>query len=110
MKSKEKQDGFNTNLMQILDRIENKMDKKIESRNLRSHMSHGERRETISVDRKHHHSPKNSYRKACNSSSPSHIIKHRKGTRVDELLGKMNKIKPPNFDLVAGYEEVLPTA
>jgi hypothetical protein len=36
MKSKEKQDGFNTKLMQILDRIENKMDKKIESRNLRS--------------------------------------------------------------------------
>jgi hypothetical protein len=31
MKSKEKQDGFNIKLMQILDRIEKKMDKKIES-------------------------------------------------------------------------------
>jgi hypothetical protein len=44
MKSKEKQDGFNIKLMQILDRIENKMDKKIESSRSKSHMSHGERK------------------------------------------------------------------
>jgi hypothetical protein len=31
MKSKDQQDGFNIKLMQRLDRIENKMDKKIDS-------------------------------------------------------------------------------
>jgi hypothetical protein len=46
MKAKEQQDGFNIKLMQSLDRIENKMDKKTESSKSRSHRSHGERRET----------------------------------------------------------------
>jgi hypothetical protein len=51
-----------------------------------------------SVDRKHHHSPKHSCRKAHSSSSPSPIRKHKRRTRVDELQGEMNKIKPPTFD------------
>jgi hypothetical protein len=54
MKAKEQQDGFNINLMQSLDKIENKMEKRTESIKSRSHKYHGERREKISVDRKHH--------------------------------------------------------
>jgi hypothetical protein len=46
MKSKEKQYGFNIKLMQSLDRIEKKMDKKIESSNSRSHKNHRSHVET----------------------------------------------------------------
>jgi hypothetical protein len=58
MKSKEKQDGFNIKLLQSLDIIEKKMDKETESSKSRSHRSHDKRRETRSVDRHHHHSPR----------------------------------------------------
>jgi nicotinamide riboside kinase len=44
MKSKEKRKGFNIKLMQILDRIEKKMDKDIEARKSGNHISHDERR------------------------------------------------------------------
>ena len=98
MKSKEQQDGFNIKLMQSLDKIEKKMDKKTESSKSRSHRSHGERREIQSVGRKHHHSPKHSFRKARSSPSPSPVRKHKRRTGVDELQGEMNKIKPPTFD------------
>jgi hypothetical protein len=74
------------------------MDKESESSNSRSHRSHGEGRETRIVDRKHHHSPKHSFRKIHSSLSPSHVRKHKRRTRVDELQGEMNKIKPPTFD------------
>jgi hypothetical protein len=84
--------------MQNLDRIEKKTDKKTKSSKPMSHRSHGERRETRSVDRKHHHSPKHSFRKTRSSSSRSPIIKHKRRIGVDELQGEMNKIKPPTFD------------
>jgi uncharacterized protein YoxC len=85
MKSKEKRDDFNIKLMQILDRIKKKVDKKTDSRSRRSH---DERRETRGVDRKHHHSPKHSFRKVCSTnSSPSPNKKHKRRTGVDELRG-----------------------
>ena len=75
------------------------MDKETESSISRSHRSHDEKiREARSVDRHHHHSPKHSFRKARSSSSPSPLKKHKRRTRIDELQGEMNKIKPPTFD------------
>jgi hypothetical protein len=98
MKSKEQQDGFNINLMQSLDEIEKTMDKETESIKSRSRRSHDQRRKTRSVDRHHHHSPKNSFRKVRSSSSPYHVKNHKRRTGVDELQEEMNKIKPPTFD------------
>jgi len=57
-----------------------------------------EKIKTISVDRNNHHSPKYLFRKACSSSSPSPIRKHKRRARVDRLQELMNKIKPPTFD------------
>jgi hypothetical protein len=75
------------------------VDTDTESSRSRSHGSHDEkRREARSFDRHHHHSPKHSIRKACGSSSPYPIRKHKRRTGVDELQGEMNKIKPPTFD------------
>jgi hypothetical protein len=42
MKSKEQQDDFNVNLIQSLDKIENKMDKETDSSRLGRHRSHDE--------------------------------------------------------------------
>jgi hypothetical protein len=69
MKAKEEQDDFNIKLLQRLDRIEKNMDKEAESRKLRRHGSHDERRKIRSVDRHHHHSPRDLARKACSSST-----------------------------------------
>jgi hypothetical protein len=85
MKAKAQQDEFNIKLMLSLDRIEKKMDKKTKSSNSRSHKSHSERREKRSIDRKHHHSPNHSFRKARSSSSPSIFIKHKRRTGLEEL-------------------------
>jgi hypothetical protein len=98
MKSKEQQDVFNIKLMQSLDIIEKKIDNNTDSSMSRSYKSRDERRETRIVDRKHHNSPKHSFRKAHSSSSPSPDRKLKRRTRVDELRGEMNKIKPPTFD------------
>jgi hypothetical protein len=98
MKSKEQQEDFNIKLMQSLDRIEKKMDKENGSRKSGSHRSPDERRRERSVGRHHHHSPRNSTRREHSSSSPSPVRKHKRRSRVDELQGEMNKIKPPTFD------------
>jgi hypothetical protein len=98
MKARELQEYFNIKLMQSLNRIENKMDKQIESRRSGSNKSHDKRVRSMctrSVGRQHHHSPRHSTRRACSSSSP---VKKPKNTGVDELQGEMNKIKPPTFD------------
>jgi hypothetical protein len=87
MKAKEQQDDFNIKLMQILDKIEKKMDKEIESSRSRSCRSHDERRKTRSDERNNHHSPNHSLKKACNSSIPSLVKKHKRRTGVDELRG-----------------------
>jgi hypothetical protein len=54
-------------------------------------------RKARSVDKPHHHSPKHSFREVPSSSSPSSVRKNKRRTRVDELQGEMNKIKPPTF-------------
>ena len=74
------------------------MDKENDSRKFRSHRSYDEGRRTRSVGREHHHSPRNSSRISHSSSIPSPIRKHKKRSRVDEIRGEMNKIKPPMFD------------
>jgi hypothetical protein len=97
MKPKEQQDDFNMKLLQSLNTIENKLDKEGGSSKSGSHRPPDEKRRTISVSRHHHHSPRHSNKRAHNKSSPSPFRKH-KGSGVDELRGKMKKIKPPTFD------------
>jgi hypothetical protein len=80
MKYKQK-DDFNIKMMQILDIIQKKMDREIESSKSRNHKSHGKRKETRSVDRNHHHSPKHSFRKLGNSSRPFPVKKNKRRTR-----------------------------
>jgi hypothetical protein len=75
-----------------MDRIEKKMDKETEMSRSRSRRSRDEkRREEISVG-------KNYFKKACSILSLSLVKKHKRRTRVDELQGEINKIKPPSFD------------
>jgi hypothetical protein len=65
--------------MQRLDKIEKKMDKETDSSRLRSH---GSRYEKIREERS---DGKHSFRKACSSSSPSPVRKHKRRTGMDEL-------------------------
>jgi hypothetical protein len=81
-----------------LDKIDKKMDKDTESRKYESHRSHDERRRKRSVGKHHHHSPRHSTRRVHNSSIPSHVRKHKRRPRIDDLQGDMIKIKPPTFD------------
>jgi len=92
MKGTKKQEGFDIKLMKILERIENNMDKDIDSRKSGSHGSHDEGRRTRSVGRYHHHSPRNSTRRVHSISSPSPMRKHNRRYGVDEIQGEMNKI------------------
>jgi hypothetical protein len=98
MKSKEKQEEFNMNLMQSLDIIENKLDKENGSCKSGSHRSFDEKGRSRNARRHHHHSPRHSNRRAPNRSSSSPVRKNQKRSRVDEPQGEMNKIKPPTFD------------
>jgi hypothetical protein len=74
------------------------MDKETESSKSKSHRYPTIREEFRSVGRHHHHSPRNSTRRAYNSPSISPVKKHKRRSGVDELQGEMNKIKPPTFD------------
>jgi hypothetical protein len=95
----EKQDDFNVKLMQILDKIEKKMDKETEKRRPRSRRSHDEKGREARSDYKHQpYSSKHSFRKAYGSSSPSHVRKNKRRIGVDELQREMNKIRPQIFD------------
>jgi hypothetical protein len=87
MKVKEKKEELNLNLMQILDIIENKMDKENDSRKSRSHKSPDEKGRTRSVRKNHLHSPRHSNRRENSSSNTSHVRKHKKRSQVDELQG-----------------------
>jgi hypothetical protein len=74
--------------MQILDKIDKKMDNKTESSRSGSHKSHNNRGRTMhsrSVGKHHQHSPRNSTRRMHNNSSPSPVRKPKKRTGVDEL-------------------------
>jgi hypothetical protein len=93
--------------MKILERIEKKLDKERDSRKTRSHQT-SEGIRSRSVGRHHHHSQGRSKRRLHSSSSPSPTKKHRR-SRVDELKGGMNKIKPPTFDGEHKKEEIVET-
>jgi hypothetical protein len=95
-------------LIQSLERIENKLDKKSDSSKSGSHRSPDEKRKSKSVGRHYHHSQGHSKRRAHNSSSPSPTRKHMI-SGVDELKGEMNKIKPPTFDGEQKKEEYVET-
>jgi hypothetical protein len=97
MKSRDQQGEFNIKLIQILERIEKKLDKGSDSSKSVSHGSPDERRKSRRVGRHHRHSQGHSKRREHSSSSPSPIRKHMK-SGVDELKGEMNKIEPPTFD------------
>jgi hypothetical protein len=84
-------------LLQSLNRIEKKLDMESGSRKFGSHRHPDEKRRTRSFSRHNHHSLWHSKKRSHKSLSPSPIRKH-KGSRVDELRGEMNKIKPPTFD------------
>jgi hypothetical protein len=73
------------------------LDKESGSRKSGSHRYPNEKRITRSVSRHHHHSPSHSNKRAHNNSIPSPVRKHKR-SRVDDLRGEMNKIKPPIFD------------
>jgi hypothetical protein len=62
MKVKEQQGVFNIKLLEILDRIKNKMDKGTELSKSKSHRSHDKKEEYISIDRHPNHSPRHSVR------------------------------------------------
>jgi hypothetical protein len=84
-------------LIQILDIIENKLDKESGSNKLGSQKTPQEKGRSR-IGRKHHHHSKRHYnRRAHRNSSPSPARKHNR-SGVDELKGEMNKIKPPSFD------------
>jgi hypothetical protein len=87
MKAKEEQDGFNIKLLQILDKIEENMDKETESSKSKRHMSHDERIKTKIFDGHHHHSPRHSVGRKCSSSSSSLIRKHKRRSGVYEIQG-----------------------
>jgi hypothetical protein len=109
MRVRDQQGEFNLKMLKSLEKIERKLEKgsgssKTESRRTperkrrsRNVRTPERRRISRSGSRYHRHSPKHSSREARSSSSPSPTIKHRR-FGVDELKGKMNKIKPPTFD------------
>jgi hypothetical protein len=85
MKSKEQQEEFNMNLMQILNIIEKKLDKESGSSKSGSHRFHDEKIRTRSVNIHHHHYTRHSNRRTPSSSSSSLVRKNTKRTRMDEL-------------------------
>jgi hypothetical protein len=97
MRGKDKQEDFNMDLMQSLNKIENKLDKKSGLRKSGSHRSPDVKRRAISVSIHHHQSPSHSNKRAHKNLSPSPVRKHKR-FGVDELQGQINKIKPPTFD------------
>jgi hypothetical protein len=67
MRYKEKQEEFGMNLMQILKKIENKLDKENGSSKSGSYMSPNEKKRTRNVSIHHHHSLRHSNKRAHNS-------------------------------------------
>jgi hypothetical protein len=81
-----------------MDKIEKKLDKDSYSSMEKGCKSRDIRSETRNYDRHHQPSLKHSTRRSCGSSTPSLVRNHKNKSVVDELLGKMNKIKPLTFD------------
>jgi hypothetical protein len=64
MRAKEQKDDFNMKLLESLKKVENKLDKESGSSKSGSHMPSDEKRKARSVRRHHHHSPRNSNKRA----------------------------------------------
>jgi hypothetical protein len=84
-------------MLKSLERIERKMEKESDTSKTGSRRTAERKRRSRSGSRHCHHSPNHSDKEAHSSSSQSPTRKHRR-SRVDELKGEMNKIKPPTFD------------
>jgi hypothetical protein len=84
-------------MLKSLEIIEKKLKKESDSSKTESHRTPERKRRSMSVSRHCRRSPKHSSREVHSSSSPSPTEKHRR-SRMDELKGEMNKIKPPTFD------------
>jgi hypothetical protein len=92
MKSRDQEGELNLKLIQILERIKNKLDKHSVSRKTGSPKTHEKKGRSRSVTRHHCHSPKHSNKRAHSNSIPYPTRNHRI-SGVDELKGEMNKIK-----------------
>jgi hypothetical protein len=109
MRVRDQQGEFNFKMLKSLEIIERKLEKgsdssKTESRRTperkrrsRNARTPERRRRSRGGSRHHRRSPKHSSREAHSGSSPSHTRKNKR-SRMDELKGDMNKIKPPTFD------------
>jgi hypothetical protein len=97
MKVRDRQGALNLKFLKSLERIENKLEKEIESSMTKSHRTHRIRIRSRSGSRHLSHSQRHFDSKTHSSSIPSPTRKHRKYGR-EELKGEMNKIKPPTFD------------
>ena len=96
MRVRDWQGEFNLKMLKSLERIERKLEKESDTRKMGSRRN-PERKRRLRSGRRHlHYSPKHSGKEAHSSSSPSPTRKHRR-FGVDELKGKMNKIKRPTF-------------
>ena len=95
-------------MLKSLERIEKKLEKKSDSRKTESRRTPKRKIRSRSVSRHRCHSPKHSSREAHSSSSPSPTIKKRR-SRLNELKGEMNKIKPIMFDGEHNKEEDVET-
>jgi hypothetical protein len=71
-------------LLEILNRIEKKLDKESGSSKSGSHIPPDEKRKARNVSIHHHHSPRHSNKMAHNNSFQSPVRKH-KGSGVDDL-------------------------
>jgi hypothetical protein len=96
MRAKEQQDDFNMKLLEGLNKIEKKLVKESGSSKYGIHKPSDEKRKARSVSIHHHHSPRHSNKREGNISSLSPVRRYKR-SRVDELQGEMNKIKPPTF-------------
>jgi retron-type reverse transcriptase len=84
MRAKDQLEDFSMNLLESLNRIENKLDKESGSSKSGSHKPSDEKRKEISVSRHHQHSPRHSNKGAGGSSSTSPVRNHKR-YGVDEL-------------------------
>jgi hypothetical protein len=89
---------LNIKLLKILDIIENKIYKDIESIKSNSHRSPAKGEESRGVGRHHHHPTRHSTTRTYSSLIIYPIINHKKTSKVNELQEEIKKIKPPTFD------------
>jgi hypothetical protein len=97
LKAKEQQDDFNIKILEGLNRIEKKLVKESDSSRSESHKYSEEKGKVKSASRHHHHPQRHSHKRVGDNSSLSPVRRYKR-SRVDELRGEMNKIKPPIFD------------